>query len=64
CYVKVGHRQAPNKRKPDSKESGFFAFVAVRQVGWVERSETQHNPCEPLHNPWLKILKISTGLTG
>jgi hypothetical protein len=23
--VKVGHYQAPNKRKPDSKESGFFA---------------------------------------
>ena len=34
--MKVGHRQAPNKRKPDSKESGFFAFVAVSQVGWVE----------------------------
>ena len=39
--MKVGHRQAPNKRKPDSKESGFFAFVAFSQVGWVERSETQ-----------------------
>ncbi|WP_199530038.1 hypothetical protein [Pseudoalteromonas sp. bablab_jr010] len=39
--MKVGHRQAPNKRKPDSKESGFFAFVAISQVGWVERSETQ-----------------------
>ncbi|TMP35701.1 hypothetical protein [Pseudoalteromonas rubra] len=25
-HVKVGHCQAPNKRKPDSKESGFFAF--------------------------------------
>ncbi|MBE0384923.1 hypothetical protein PLUTE_a2364 [Pseudoalteromonas luteoviolacea DSM 6061] len=24
--MKVGHCQAPNKRKPDSKESGFFAF--------------------------------------
>ena len=36
----------------------------ILQVGWVERSETQHNPYDPLHNPWLKILKISTGLTG
>ncbi|WP_212751228.1 hypothetical protein, partial [Pseudoalteromonas sp. S1649] len=42
---------------------GFFAFGAFSQVGWVERSETQHNPYDPLHNPWLKILKISIGLT-
>ncbi len=60
--MKVGHRQAPNKRKPDSKESGFFASGAVSQVGWVERSETQHNPCEPLHNSMVKkLLKCLPG---
>ncbi|TMO35722.1 hypothetical protein CWC27_09370, partial [Pseudoalteromonas sp. S4491] len=40
-----GHRQAPNKRKPDSKESGFFAFEAVSfqpgRLGRAERNPTR-----------------------
>ena len=43
--MKVGHRQAPNKRKPDSKESGFFAFEAFSfqpgRLGRAERNPTR-----------------------
>ena len=48
--MKVGHRQAPNKRKPDSKESGFFAFGAIHitcpihppgRLGRAERNPTR-----------------------
>ena len=48
--MKVGHRQAPNKRKPDSKESGFFASGAIHitcpihppgRLGRAERNPTR-----------------------
>ncbi|CCQ12683.1 hypothetical protein PALB_36230 [Pseudoalteromonas luteoviolacea B = ATCC 29581] len=30
--MKVGHRQALIKRKPDSKESGFFALCVLESL--------------------------------
>ncbi|MDK2598736.1 hypothetical protein QNM18_27165, partial [Pseudoalteromonas sp. P94(2023)] len=42
-HVKVGHRQAPNKRKPDSKESGFFRLspsAVVKTAHFTLRKRT------------------------
>ncbi|WP_235591172.1 hypothetical protein, partial [Pseudoalteromonas sp. H105] len=37
CYVKVGHRQAPNKRNPLQQCSGFF-------VVWDKVNTSGHDP--------------------
>jgi len=41
-----------------------MAAFFVGEVGWVERSETQHNPCKPFQISYLQTRETSFTPTG